>query len=166
MNRTHTTLLTAGLLLLAASLVTTAGARSPARSRFVPATIKVDGEPVLRASTGDDGDEDADEVWNYLLDELDFTPTEHFASLNAAPDAEELTIGWRKGGENEARGTPPEIQLEVAYGGRCTLREIELVRAPSGKTWLVDRETVERNFTQRWITRGEAAELLDPKRKK
>ena len=55
------------------------GTPAPA-ARLVRASIAVDGQVVLLASTSDDGHPDADQVWSYLLERLEFQPTDAFPS--------------------------------------------------------------------------------------
>ena len=134
--------------------------------RLVSASITVGGEVVLRASTSDDGHPDADEVWNYLIEQLEFQPTEAFASLGIDPTSKAVTLGWLKGRETEHLGEPPTIAVEVAYGGHDAPFRLGLVRSPEKTTWRVDRATVERRFDYRRITRAQAAQLTNPKRTK
>jgi hypothetical protein len=147
-------------------LVQAAHARAGAPPvRLVAATISVDGVVVLRASTSDDGRPDADEVWGYLIDRLAFQPTEAFAALELDPAAETVTLGWLKSRANEHLGEPPALQVEVAYGGSDAPYRLGLARAAGQETWRVARETVERRFSHRRITRAQAAMLVDPERK-
>jgi hypothetical protein len=139
---------------------------SPGLARMILATIRVDGELVLRASTSDDGHPDADAVWGYLLDRLEFEPTEAFAALGLEPTAESVTLGWLSSRENAHAGDPPKLELEVAYGGSDEPFELGLVRSKSGTTWRVAAETVEGRFSQRRISRSEAARLVAPERRK
>jgi hypothetical protein len=131
----------------------------------VSASIAVDGQVVLRASTSDDGHPDADLVWSYLLERLEFEPTDAFPALGIDPAAESATLGWLEGGETRARGARPEIVLDVAYGGRDTPFVLGLVRSAAQDVWRVDRATVQSRFAHRRITRAEAALLREPKRK-
>jgi len=135
-------------------------------ARLVTASIKVDGELVLRASTSDDGHPDADEVWNYLLERLEFQPAEAFPSLGIDAASETVTLGWLKSSETEHLGDPPAISLEVAHGGHDAPFRLGLVRSKGEQAWRVDRETVENRFPYRSITRTEAAQLTDPRRRK
>lgn len=135
-------------------------------ARLVTASITVDRELVLRASTSDDGHPDADEVWNYLLERLEFQPTAAFSSLGIDPASETSTIGSLESGENERRGEPPAIALEVDYGGHDTPFHLGLVRCAGQNAWRVDRKTVEDRFPHRRITRAQAAQLIEPRRRK
>ncbi len=151
-----------GVAVFAGRALSSSGARP---QRLVYASVTVDGELVLRGSTSDDGHPDADAVWGYLL-ELEFQPTEAFASLGIDAASEKVTLGWLKGRENAHRGDPPKIELDVAYGGRDEPFRLGLVRSPGEETWRVDPETVERRFSHRRITRAQAALLSEPKRRK
>ena len=155
--------LVGGLVLLARDA--SAGPRASG-ARLVTASIAVDGQVVLRASASDDGHPDADEVWGYLLGQLEFRPTEAFSALGVDPAAERVTIGWRKSPETEARGEPPAIELEVGHGGRDAPFELGLVRTAGAETWRISSESVRDRFPYRRITRIEAAQLADPRRSK
>ena len=135
-------------------------------ARLVTASIAVDGRVVLRASTSDDGHPDADEVWGYLLGQLEFKPTEAFSALGVDPASERVTLGWRKSPETEARGEPPSIELTVSHGGRDAPFELGLVRNAGEANWRVANESVRDRFPHRWITRVEAAQLTAPRRSK
>ena len=133
-----------------------------AATRLIAASISVDGEVVLRASTSDDGHPDADEVWGYLNTALVFEPTEAFASLKIAPDANEATLGWLRGKATAHLGAPPKMIVDVAYGGLDQPFVLKLERVEGG--WRIAEETVDGRFAYRRITRREAALLDDPER--
>ena len=164
------------LLVTAATLLALAGAArsglAPASRasapttpvRLVSAAIRVDGLAVLRASTSDDGHPDADEVWGYLLESFEFKPTDDFDSLGLDPAVEEVTLGWLRGKATEHLGAPPKLEIEIEYGGLDAPFRLGLVKDPGKGTWRVARETVERRFAYRRITRRQAAQLTDPRR--
>ena len=131
--------------------------------RLVQATVSVDGKVVLRASTSDDGHPDADAVWGYLH-RLEFRPTEAFAELGIDPDAGSATLGWLRSRENAHLGDPPDLELDVSYGGLDRPFRLTLVPGTDGETWRVDPATIEGRFPYRRITRAQAAQLDDPER--
>jgi hypothetical protein len=133
-------------------------------ARFVPAVVLCDGVEVLRASTSDDGSPDADEVWYYLRN-LTFQPTDEFARLGSP------TVGgtWRipAAAAEQPKPLPVRFTVEVAYGGKVDLRELQLVPAAGGNTgWRLAPGEAERWFQHRWIGRSAVAGLRDPKRAK
>ncbi|MEO0650567.1 MAG: hypothetical protein AAFZ65_07815 [Planctomycetota bacterium] len=139
---------------------------APPPMRLVPASIAVEGQVVLRASTSDDGHPDADAVWNYLRHRLVFQPTEAFEQLEVDPRAEQITLGWLRGSDNALRGDPPALGLEVRYGGEDHPHRMTLERVAGGAGWRVAPETVERRFGHRRITRNQARALDDPDRER
>ena len=139
--------------------------RGPVPARLVTASVTIDGALVLQGSTSDDGHPDADAVWGYLVG-LELEPREGFAALGLADDATEATFGWLRGVKTEHLGDPPSIELAIAYGGTSTPVILKLVRTAGADTWRVAPETVERQFPYRLISRRQAAELEDPKRKR
>jgi len=146
------------LLVLAATLWPTveprAGeVRTPAR--LVRVEVRFEGRPILKGSTSDDGHPDADRVWTYL-ERVPLEPTEAFAPLLAASDAEDRV---------ELRGADKaeSIEVRIAYGGRTDTRRLTVTRIPGDEygRWRISAEDVEREADHRWITRRQAAGLRD-----
>lgn len=173
MNSTTRSCALFGALALATSALF--AARSGPATRLVLAEVSVGGEVVLRGSTSDDGEPDADEVWGYLK-HLRFAPTDAFAGLGVAADAEALELLGEVRPSTATSERPihePTITLDVHYGGVAALRRLSLVRAPSeagggqrGAEWRVAPDERERYFDLRRITRREARLLDDPRRTK
>lgn len=144
-------------------MIAAATAGTAETARLVPASISVDGEIVLRASTSDDGRPDADAVWSYLH-RLEFEPTDAFASLGLAPGDTAAELGWLRSRANAAKGEPPELVVSIAYGGRDAPYHLALERSRGSSTWRVAKETIEQRFPHRTITRAQAARLTNPER--
>jgi hypothetical protein len=127
--------------------------------RYVKVVVSMDGKPILEASTGDRGDQDADEVWSYL-DRLTFRPTAEFAATVPASEQQRVLES------RAAVGQEGQIVIDMPYDGRANTRRLKLIRVPRddfGREWKLDSEEIEKLSKTRLITRRQAAELKNPK---
>lgn len=136
-------------------------------ARFVPASITLNGKVLFEAATDDNGQPDADQVWEYLAT-LQFSATDAFDSSTLKAGTAQLLL----------RGTPldsehkphqaRDLKLAVTHGGEAMLRELKLMRFPedpAGGEWRVAPEQIKSSFNGRRITRRQARLLTKPKRK-
>ena len=150
----------AAILTSYVSLTLCLAGSSAVAARYVPVRISLDGEVILEGNLSDDGDRDADELWD-ALKSANLRETDAFRELQVAPDLKELTIGGSAGKQE----TLP-VQVTVKYGGVAQSRAITIRRMPSdrvGSTWRVSAEDVDELFNRRLLSRREVAKLADPK---
>lgn len=129
-------------------------------ARYVKAEISLDGKTVLVGSIGDNGQPDADEVWDHLKT-IRFRPTEKFLALKIKDDAKETVLI-----SNAPKGELGTIVVNIRYGGKATTRALTLVRVPrdeNGREWRLDPAKVDKMFDRRFIRRSDAARLKNPK---
>jgi glycerophosphoryl diester phosphodiesterase len=102
--------------------------------RVVEFEIRLNGQPVLAASTGDQG-EDANTVWRYLR-ELEF---------RVLPDFQPQR--WQ---DRQSLRLQGDIVLEARYGGRARLDELTLL--PTTRGWRVHPGAILQTFRTRKLS--------------
>lgn len=128
-------------------------------ARYVKAEISLDGKTVLEGSRGDNGQPDADKVWDYLKT-IKFKPTEEFLALKVKDEAKEAVLTSKA-----PKGELGTVVIDIRYGGKTTTRELTLVRVPrdeNGREWRLDPAQVDKLFSRRFIRRSDAARLTNP----
>ena len=128
-------------------------------ARYVKAEVFLDGKTLLVGSLGDNGQPDADEVWDYLKT-IKFKPTEEFLALKIKDDAKEAVLTSKA-----PKGEPGTIVIDIRYGGKTTTRELTLIRVPrdkNGREWRLDPAQVDKLFGRRFLRRSDAARLKNP----
>ena len=144
------------LLVLTASCVLACESHA---ARYVKAEISLDGKILLVGSRGDNGQPDADEVWDYLKT-ITFKRTEEFLALKFKDDAKEAVLT-----SNAPKGGPGTIVIDMGYGGKTTTRELTLIRVPrdeNGGEWRLDPAQIDKLFSRRFLRRSDAARLKNP----
>lgn len=104
-------------------------------ARLVPMSVSIDGKVVMKASSGDNGNQGPDIVWDYLK-KAKFAPTNGFQVEPNRDDPLRATLTGN-------------VVLVVAYGGRADLSELKLVRAAKDGPWQIAPEEIERTFKMR-----------------
>jgi hypothetical protein len=140
-------------------LAVVAGAQG---ARFVRVQIILDGKVILEGNASDDGRRDADELWD-ALKSVRFKPTTEFHRLCVEADVQETVLK-----STSPPGELANLTVEVAYGGTAVTNELHIKRVPvdaQGREWQLDSKDVTRLFDSRLISRSEAANLIDQKRK-
>ncbi|MCA9083730.1 MAG: hypothetical protein KDA81_06725 [Planctomycetaceae bacterium] len=112
------------LICLIVGYVTIASTEPCYAMRLIRATISLDGQPLLQATTGDDGRQTGEVVWRYL-DKMKFRP--HPIRIRSSQQRETQTPGF----------TPPDedsfvligyVRLEIQFGGSLKLDKLRLHR--------------------------------------
>lgn len=132
-------------------------------SRYVRAQVVLDGKVILEGNASDDGQRNADQVWD-ALKTVTFKPTAEFQSLKIKADLKEVVVK-----STSLQGEPSNLKIEVYYGGIAGTHELHLRRVPVdayGREWQIDSRDVEDLFESRLISRREVGKLSDPKRQK
>src|SRR5438876_2710156 len=99
-------------------------------ARIITITIDVDGKPFLEGGSGDNGSPPPAAVWRYLTSSL-LSPAQGVA---VAPDPADPLKATLVG----------KIHIEVRYGGKADVEELQLVRAGTNVGWTVAEDDVER----------------------
>jgi hypothetical protein len=139
-----------------------ANATTAQAARFVRVQIILEGRVILEGNASDDGSRDADQLWD-ALKSVEFKPTAEFHKLNVDADVQETVLK-----STSPAGELVNLKIEVAYGGTAITNELRIKRVPvddQGREWQLDSNDVTRLFDSRMISRSEAANLIDQKRK-
>lgn len=149
----------------------TSSASSPkasAPARLILAEVSVGGTIVLRGSTSDDGQPDADAVWR-RLPSVQMSPTDAFAKLGVPDDAEEFEIRGTEAAAAADEAKPPrrarDVVFSIRYGGTATAYDVTIQRDGKAR-WHVQREAVDGYFSLRTISRYAAGRLKEPEAKR
>jgi hypothetical protein len=126
-------------------------------ARYVPIEVTVDGEVILKGNASDNGEPDADEVWE-ALKHVNLGETNAFMKLGIDPQAKEPTI------EGNARKS---VRINVRYGGVAETNTLVLRRMPPdsvGRVWRISSTDIDKLFLNRMVSRRDVVRLKDPKR--
>ncbi|MFO0817518.1 MAG: hypothetical protein U1A77_06225 [Pirellulales bacterium] len=126
------------------------GPRQAWAVRVVSFEILLDGKLVLRGQVGDNGNANANEVWDYLKT-LEFQEPERRFVPEKERAADDFHIVPDEGNPLQAtlRG---EIRLFARYGGDIRVKELKLVRAtPKATKWRLSPEDFQRTKATRTI---------------
>ena len=119
--------------------------------------IRVKGKVVLEGSSGDNGEPDADEVWE-TLKAAQFERGKYFSTLQIPDDATEFEIT-----SDDPQGS---IEVDCGYGGKGRTRTLRIIRVPNvriGREWMIDDlEAIDGMRGSRTISREQAAFLKHP----
>jgi len=129
-------------------------------SRYVPIEISVNGEVILKGNASDDGERDADAVWEFLKG-MKLQETDAFKKLAIASDLKEYKFKFESPKNREG-----PIKIDASVGGEVTTCVMTIKRVTPdarGGTWCIDPEDLDDFFNFRMILRSEARYLKNPK---
>ena len=123
------------LVLILALGVVLVSSRPGFAARHVPIAVSIGGKVVIKSGGWDNGRADADTVWRYLKD-LKLQPMSGFG---VEPDREDPLRATLKG----------DVVIDVRYGGRAEITELNLIRANEDVPWQIAPAEVERTLRSR-----------------
>jgi hypothetical protein len=127
-----------------------------ANARAILAEVMMNDVVYFRATTGDNGSPNVDEVWAYLPG-LNFKPTQAFLDqLGEQPLGTTVALAGKKNQRS--------IELSISYGGRTWIRNLTLEL--DADVWRISADQVETNAPYRWIRRRAVDDLCEAKRKR
>ncbi len=129
-------------------------------ARWISVEISLNGEVILTGSDSDNGESDADTIWNSLK-HLKLRETEAFQKHDIDPKLKEFKFDL----DPPEHGKPWPIKIDASFGGVKETRFVTIKRVEPdefGSQWCIDPADVESMFDYRMIGRSEAGNLKDP----
>lgn len=134
-------------------------------ARYVPVTISLNGKVIFEGNASDNGERDADEVWE-ALKESRLRPTRAFGELGLDVSGDHLQLNAVDSDEtNNENHEAHWFEIDVAYGGFARTRNLTLERVKpdaAGRIWRITSGDVDGLFDWRFVRRLEIPELKKP----
>jgi hypothetical protein len=145
-------------------LLTLLSSSTAEAARLVPVEVKLNGVVILEGSTGDNGEPDADAVWDALKN-INLAETGAFKKFHVDPKLKEFQVK----SVDLLTKRPLPIVVEIRYGGIVETTELLLQRREpdqAGRVWRISPAEVDRLFIDRLIPRSAAAQLTNPRQER
>ncbi len=129
-------------------------------ARWIPVEISLNGEVILEGSDSDNGESDADAIWNSLK-RIKVRETDAFKKLGIDSKLKEYKFDLNP----PEKGQPWPIKIDASFGGVKETRFLTIKRMESdefGDHWRIDPTDLDEWFDYRMIVRSEAGSLKDP----
>ena len=129
-------------------------------ARWISVQISLNGEVILEGSDSDNGETDADTIWNSLK-RIKLREADAFKKLEIAPKVKEYKFDL----DPPKKGHPWPIKIDASFGGVQETRFVTIKRVEAdnfGGQWLIDPTDVDGAFDYRMIVRSEAGHLRNP----
>jgi len=130
-------------------------------ARLVRVEITLNGEVILEGNASDNGERDADAIWE-ALKVTNLRETDAFRKLKIDPELKEYQFDL----DPPEKGHAWPIKIDASFGGEKETRFVTIKRVTpdqNGGSWRIDSQDLDDAFDTRMIMRSEAVRLKRPK---